>query len=152
MARAGIYLTMGSRVILAVCTLVNCSFPQVVTEPKLVGSWIGGEDFGEFIYHKTELLGYYLKENPRGKIVARLCSKNRMSLALVSSAGFAFNFPWYAEIHRIPADKIYFSRSSKCGEKREQYWFVPENAAFYYDEMIPAKKSKGKALYRELLR
>jgi len=128
--------------LLIICCLVNSSYAQKITEPTLAGSWYGGEDFGEFIFHKTELLNYYLKENPNGKIVAKLCSKNRMSIALPTSNGFAFHFPLYTEIIKIPADKVYFARSSKCREKTEQYWFVPENTAIDYDEMVLAKNVK----------
>lgn len=113
---------------------------QKLNEPKLVGSWVGGEDFGEFIFHKTEELNYYLNENPKGKIIVRICSNDAMPLALVSSVGFAPNFPFYAKIFNIPLDKVYYSNFSKCLPKREQYWFVPENSYLQYDEIITADK------------
>ena len=49
--------------VVATFLIVSQAFSQTLTEPKLTGSWIGGEDFGEFIYHKTEELGYLLVES-----------------------------------------------------------------------------------------
>jgi hypothetical protein len=133
----------------AICIITNTNYSQIIIEPKLVGRWIGGEDFQEFIYHKTEELNRHLQENPNGKIVARLCSKNKMSVALVTSNGFAFRFPWYGEIIKIPVDRIFFARSSKCGGKMEEYWFVPENTTIDYDEIILAERIKVKRLLGE---
>lgn len=126
--------------LIAICGFIDFAFSQKLSEPKLVGTWSGGEDFGEFIFHKTEELNYYLKENPNGKIIARLCSKDKMSLALVSSIGFAFNFPWYADGQKVPSENVFFARYSKCNDKTEQYWFAPENTSIDYDEIILAKK------------
>ena len=126
----------------AFCIFVNSVFSQKLAEPRLVGIWkLGHEDYGEFIYHKVETFAsYYLKENPNAKMVARLCSRDKMSVALVDSHGFAFNFPEYAKNLQVPADRIFFARWSKCESKSEQYWFVPENSSFEYDEMILAER------------
>lgn len=126
--------------LLLVFLFVSGAFPQTILEPKLVGSWIGGEDFGEFIYHKTEELGRYLSENPDGKIVAKLCSADAMALALVQSNGFAFRFPFYARTIGVPESSLYFARSSRCGRRSEQYWFVPKNQNVVYDEIFPVTK------------
>lgn len=127
-------------VLLTICCLVNSSYSQKIAELILVGSWFGGEDFGEFIYHKIEEIRWnYLKENPQGKIIARLCSKSKMSVALVSSSGFAFKFLDVTRNQAISDQNVYLARSAKCGEKSEQYWFVPENTVFEYDEIILAE-------------
>jgi hypothetical protein len=125
---------------------------QKLTKPELVANVTNdrGDDFGEFIYHKTEILAYYLKENPNGKIIARLCSKNNLPFALVSSFGFAYNFPQTAiGAIGIPVNKVYFARSSKCSDRIEQYWFVPENTSLDYDEIILAEKVKVNRLTEE---
>ena len=121
---------------------------QKLTEPKLVGSWVGGEDFGEFIFHKTEELNYYIKENPNSKIVARICSKDLLPLALMNSIGFAFQFISDTRNQNIPDNQVYLARSSNCIRKSkitfEQYWVVPENSSLENDEIIPADKVEVK--------
>jgi hypothetical protein len=126
----------------ALCIFVNSAFSQKLVEPKLVGTWrLGYDDYGEFISHKVEAFAsYYLKENPKAKMVARLCSRDKMSAALVGSHGFAFTFPEYARSLQVPADRLFFARWSKCESKSEQYWFVPEHSDFAYDEMILAER------------
>jgi len=126
----------------AFCLFIDSAYSQKSEEPRLVGTWtLGFEDYGEFIYHKVEEFRFsYLKDNPNAKMVARLCSNEKMSVALVSSYGFAFNFPDYGKYLQVPADRFFFARWSKCGSKSEQYWFVPENSKFEYDEMISAEK------------
>jgi hypothetical protein len=124
------------------CFFVNIAYSQNLAEPRLAGTWrLGYEDYGEFIYHKVEEFAFsYLKDNPNAKMVARLCSNDKMSIALVGSNGFAFTFPEYAKHIGVPADRIFFARWSKCDGKSEQYWFVPENSSFEYDEMILAER------------
>jgi hypothetical protein len=126
----------------ALCIFINSAFSQKLVEPRLVGTWrLGYDDYGEFIYHKVEAFAsYYLKENPNAKMVARLCSRDKMSVALVDSHGFAFTFPEYAKSLQVPADRIFFARWSTCESKSEQFWFVPENSNFAYDEMILAER------------
>lgn len=123
---------------------VLSAFPQKITEPELVGVWGRGEDFQEFIYHKTYELKYHLEENLNSKIVVRLCSKEKMPLAFVSSFGYAYAILENAEYAKISAAKIYFARYSKCPQKTEQYWFVPENTDIDYDEIILAQKVEVK--------
>ena len=123
------------------CLFINSAHSQKDNEPRLVGTWtIGYEDFQEFIYHKVQVFPYYLKENPNAKMVARLCSSDKMSVALVNSYGFAYDFPNNAKYFNAPTDRFFFARWSKCPNKSEQYWFVPENSNFEYDEMISAEK------------
>ncbi len=132
--------------LVAICIITNTNYSQRIIEPKLVGRWIGGEDFQEFIYHTIQEFNRHLQENPNGRIVARLCSKNKMSVALVTSNGGASRFPWFAERFaeniKIPVDRIFFARSSKCGKRMEEYWFVPENTTIDYDEIILAERVK----------
>ena len=130
------------RKILFITLFVSFAYSQKIAEPRLVGTWrIGYEDYGEFIYHKVEQFAFsYLKENPNAKMVARLCSRDKMSAALAGSGGFAFSFPGYAKELQVPADKIFFARWSKCESKSEQYWFVPANDDIEYDEMVPAER------------
>lgn len=132
----------------AFCIFVNSAFSQKLAEPRLVGTWkLGHEDYGEFISHKVEAFALsYLKENPNAKMVARLCSTSNMPAALAGSHGFAFTFPEYAEHLKIPADRMFFARWSKCESKSEQYWFVPENGRLEYDEMIPVERVRVKRL------
>jgi hypothetical protein len=93
------------------------------------------------MYHRVEQFAFsYLKDHPNGKMVARLCSNSNMPVALAGSDGFAYAFPGYAEQFRIPLDRMFFARWSKCERKSEQYWFVPENGGLEYDEMIPAER------------
>ena len=73
-------------------------------------------------------------------MVARLCSSDKMPVALVNSYGFAYDFPNNAKYFNAPIDRFFFARWSKCPNKSEQYWFVPENSSFEYDEMISAEK------------
>jgi hypothetical protein len=124
------------------CIFVNLAYSQKFAEPRLVGTWrLGYEDYGEFIYHKVEQFAFsYLKENPNARMVARLCSRDKMSDALAGSGGFAFTFPEVAKNLQVPADRIFFARWSKCESKSEQYWFVPADENIEYDEMVPAER------------
>ena len=128
--------------LLCLCLLVHLAYSQKFAEPRLAGTWkLGYEDYNEFIYHKVEEFAVsYLKENPNAKIVARLCSSDKMSLALAGSGGFAYSLPEYAKNFQVPADSIFFARWSKCETKSEQYWFVPANGNVEYDEMIQAER------------
>ena len=62
--------------------------------------------------------------------------KHKLSLALVSSNGFAFNVPRYAEFLKVPSNKIFFATSFKCGLRSEQYWFVPDVVTLDYEELV----------------
>lgn len=125
--------------LLGVCVFVNFAHAQRLTEPKLVGTWwLGNEDYNEFIYHRMEVVALYdLKENPDAKMVARLCSKSKMSVALVSSPGFAYTLREYAERFEAPAGRIFFARWGKCDGRAEEYWVVPGKSRFEYDELTP---------------
>lgn len=127
---------------LAFCLFVNSVFSQTPARPELVGTWRPQhEDYSEFIYHRLEAFGFfYLKENPNAKMVARLCSRKSMPHALVDSEGAAITLPSIARNLEVPMDRIFFARWSKCESRSEQYWFVPENSKFEYDEMIPAER------------
>jgi hypothetical protein len=124
------------------CIFINFAYSQKLAEPELVGTWrFGYEDYGEFIFHKVQAFAWsYLKENPNAKMVARLCSSDKMSVALASSDGFAFIFPAHAKAFQVPAEKIFFARWSKCERRSEQYWFVPGNDDVEYDEMVQADR------------
>ena len=126
---------------LAFCLFVNSVFSQKSSDPELVGTWRPQyEDYAEFIYHRLEAFGFfYLKENPNAKMVARLCSRKSMVLALVDADGAAVILPSIAR-NLVPMDSIFFARWSKCESRSEQYWFVPENSKFEYDEMIPVER------------
>ena len=118
------------------------AFSQKISEAEMVGVWKkveGGGDFGEFIYHRTERLKYYLDDNPNGRIFARLCSKDKFPLAFIESYGFAYQFRNSSYIFKIPSEKIFFVRSSKCADRTEEYWFIPPNKSIQYDEIIPAE-------------
>jgi hypothetical protein len=125
-----------------ICIAVASVFSQQSTAARLVGVWrLGYEDYGEFIYHKVEeFASSYLKENPNARMVARLCSSGTMPVALADSHGFAFALPQYAADLRVPANRIFFARWSRCEKGTEQYWFVPENGRLEYDELISAER------------
>ena len=127
------------------CLFVIPTFSQK-SEPKLIGTWtIGYEDYNHFVYDHLYISAIsFVEEYPNAKWVIRLCSNEKMSVALVSSYGFAFDFPRNAKNLRLPADKVFFARWSKCPDKSEQYWIVPENSNFEYDEMIAAEKIEVK--------
>jgi hypothetical protein len=78
--------------------------------------------------------------------VAKVCSKEKMPLALVSSNGFAYQFLSRTRNEAIPDKQVYLARSTKCREKTEQFWFVPENAPLDYEEIILAQKVNVKRL------
>ena len=128
------------------CLFIDSAYSQKSEEPELVGTWtIGYEDYQEFIFHKVERFALgYLKENPNAKMVARLCSNDKMSVALANSYGFAYGFPSNAKYFNTPIDRFFFARWSKCADKSEQYWFVPENSSFEYDEIIAAENVEVK--------
>lgn len=132
-----------------VCCLVNFAFPQKLSKPELIGTWIGGEDFREFLYHKTQRMAFDAKENPDSKIVARICSKERnIPLALMSSVGFAYDFLSFTQFENIPNQQVFLAISSKCIGKSsktfEEYWIVPRNTNLEYDEIILAEKIDAK--------
>jgi len=127
---------------LALCIFVASVFAQQSTKPKLVGTWrLGYEDYGEFIYHRVEAFAFfYLKENPNAKMVARLCSKDKMPAALAASSGAAYVLPEQAKNLQASPDRMFIARWSRCESKTEQYWFVPANSSLEYDEMIPDER------------
>jgi hypothetical protein len=128
--------------------LVNPAFTQQLAQPKLIGTWRPGyEDYNEFIYHRVEWFAAYLKDNPRLQMVARLCSRDKLPLALASSSGFAFTFPEYGKQFHVPTDSMSFARWSKCERRSEQYWLVPENSRFAYDELVSADRVKVNRWY-----
>lgn len=132
--------------LLALCVFIAPAYSQKAPESVLVGTWTRGyEDYQEFIFHKVEgfALGY-LKENPNAKMVARLCSNDKISIALAESDGFAYKFPDNAIHFNAPPDRFFYARWSKCPNRSEQYWFVPENSNFEFDEIIAADKVEVK--------
>ncbi len=133
----------GSVLLTGVCVFhANGQIPQPKANSELVGTWTRGyDDYQEFMYHKVERFTFdYLKQNPDSRIIARLCSKKSMALALASSHGFAYGFPRYGAFFKTPSDRFYFARSSKCPDRSEQYWFVPATDKIDFDELIPADK------------
>jgi len=69
--------------VLAFCVSV---LPQKMTEPKLLGSLLAGEDPSEFLLHTVmETSQYYLQDNPDGKLIIRICSSDDFSTAFVKS-------------------------------------------------------------------
>jgi len=121
----------------------SLSFSQKLTEPQSVGTVKeSGEDFQEFIIHRTETLKYYLGEDPNGRIFARICSKNEFPLAFIESGGFPLLFFSSLNILQVPFEKVFFVRSSKCLDKSEEYWFIPENKTLEYEEILRADKVK----------
>lgn len=132
-----------------ICCFVNFAFTQQLSKPELIGTWRGGEDFREFLYHKTQRMAFDAKENPSNKIVARICSKDKdILLALMSSVGFAYDFLSYTQFENIPNQQVFLAISSKCVGKSskifEEYWVVPRNTNLEYDEIILAEKVNAK--------
>jgi len=125
----------------ALCIFASSVFSQKLTDPRLVGVWkLGQDDYGEFIYHKVDYFASYLKEDPDAKMVVRLCSSDNMPLALAGSHGFAYSFPKSAEMFQVPPGRMFFARWSRCENKSEQYWVLPENSSIEYDELIPVER------------
>lgn len=117
------------------------SFSQKLTEPKLVGVWKKDfQDFQEFIFHRTEYLKFALDEDPKGKVFARICSKNKFPISFIESDGSSPQFPNTTTLLEIPIEKVFFVRSSKCLDRSEEYWFIPENKTIEYEEIIRADK------------
>jgi hypothetical protein len=129
-------------IIVALCVFGASVFAQQAAKPKLVGTWRPGfEDYGEFIYHRVEAFAFvYLKENPNAKMIARLCSQDKLPAALAASPGAPYVLPDQAKTLRAPADRMFIARWSKCQAKTEQYWFVPTNGHIEFDEMLPAER------------
>jgi hypothetical protein len=123
-------------------TFVGELYSQKAEKARLVGTWFGGEDPSEFIYHSVEEFAVqFLPDNPDGKIVARVCSARPMSEALARSSRVVKALPVQAssDRFRIPAEKVFFARSSKC-EHGDQYWFVSGNIDIEYDELVLAER------------
>jgi hypothetical protein len=61
----GLFISMKKILLTALVIICNFNpvvFSQKLEQPKLVASWGGGEDFGEFIWEKTLLMANYLKK------------------------------------------------------------------------------------------
>lgn len=137
--------------LVAICASVNPTFSQRLDEPKLVNLWGGGEDYGETLDNTAAELSNYVKDNPGSKAVARICSGGKMSGALASSVGFPFYFFEAMKRWGIAPEQIYLARSSECLRKSkvvfDEFWFVPKDSNFRYDEIIPAEKVSFRRLY-----
>lgn len=128
------------------CFLTIFSYPQKAEDPILIGTWTKEhEDYEEFIYHRVEKFAFeYLKQNPNAKLVARLCSKEKLAAAFANSHGTAYALPRFTSLFKIPIDKVFFARWSKCADRSDQYWFLPENGEIEFDEMVGADKVEVK--------
>lgn len=114
---------------------------QKTDRPRLAGTWSGGEDSSEFIYHKVEEFAHsFLKDNPNAKLVARICSTNAMPVALARSSAVVHRLPDQANHFRIPAERVFFARSSKCNRGNEEYWYVPGPVNIEYDDIVLSQK------------
>lgn len=130
-----------------VLSLCFVSFSQKLSEPKLLGNWIGGEDPSEMLIHLVlEASASYLKENPNGNLVVRICSPDEFSTAIVKTTLNPLsikNFNFYSRHQSIfPSERIFVARSSNCAENvrfaYNQYWFVPKESVLESDEIYSA--------------
>jgi hypothetical protein len=117
------------------------ALPQKLNEPVLFGNLFAGEDPSEFYYHDVgETSDRFLKDNPEGKLVVRICSSDDFLTALIKAP---FNPLWGNYTAFVPDEKIFISKSSKCLDERKfvsnQYWFVPDKITLEYDEIFPVK-------------
>jgi hypothetical protein len=137
--------------LLPLYTSVYPASSQKLNEPKLVQVWVGGEDYGESLDNVAGELSGYVKENPNGKAVVRICSGEKMTTALVSSVGFPFYFFEAMRSWDVPASNIYLARSALCRRKSKatfhEFWFVPQGSSLQADEIIPAERMAYTRLY-----
>ncbi|CAN5271200.1 hypothetical protein BH20ACI1_BH20ACI1_29410 [soil metagenome] len=135
--------------VIAVLIIILFGFSSVLAQelnkPELLGTWIYGEDWLEFMYSRMSKVEYYLKEQRDGKLVARICSKDKFPEAFITSTGFAYTLDRdYMAFFDIPIEKVDFAVSSNCaGNSKkafEEYWYVPENQEIEYEEKISAGK------------
>lgn len=123
----------------------NSVSAQILTKPKLIKtySYSGPGDYLEFIDNTVAEISGYIKESPKGKAVALVCSKDDLPTALVSSVGFPLYFFQKTQHWSIPTNQVYLARSAKCSgnskKVTDQYWFVPENSNLENDEIILAE-------------
>lgn len=130
-------------IVLLICSSV---FAQKITESYHLGSWVAGEDSSEFINHNifdtTEAL---LKENPKSRFIVLLCNKEDFFTSFIKSPlnpVIIKDFNKFFEIPRIPYEKIFVAKSSKCLIKNKyiqnQFWLVPDGIDFNYEEIVSA--------------
>jgi hypothetical protein len=105
-------------------------FGQKMTGPKLLGS--------------LERSQFYLKDNPEGKLIVRICGSDDFSTAFVKSAFnplAASNYNRFTQLILVPYERIFIAKSSKCVREKNfiftQHWFVPDKNTLEYDEILP---------------
>ena len=128
---------------------------QKMTEPKLLGSLIAGEDPSEFLLHDVmERSEIYLKDNPEGQLIVRICGSDDFSTAFIKAAFnplAASNYNVFIKRIIVPYEKIFIAKSSKCLGKENivftEHWFVPDKNTLEYDEILPVNDILYRAYY-----
>lgn len=133
------------RLVLIFVLILSCNLPifsQKLEKPELLGTWIGGEDPSEFLYHMVlETSLGYLKKNPNGKLIVRICSSDDFSTAFIKAPLNPLVIEGYNFYHLLTPEKIFIARFSDCLFENKyvvnQYWFVPEKNTLEYNEIFP---------------
>ncbi|MCA1624909.1 MAG: hypothetical protein LC768_11110 [Acidobacteria bacterium] len=126
-------------IIVAIFSVVSA---QKLTEPKLLGNWIAGEDPSEFLLHSVmEYSQTLLEKNPEGKLIVRICSADEFSTAFIKAPLNPLAASQYNQYRLlVPYEKIFIANSSKCLEDRKfvfnEYWFVPAGNTLEYEEIF----------------
>lgn len=121
-------------------------FAQKLDKPQFLGIWTYGEDPSEFLLHLVmEASQSYLKDNPDGKLIVRMCSSEDFYTAFVKTSQSPFAASNYNRFYIIvPYEKIFVAKSSICREKYQfvhnEYWFVPADNMLEYEEIFPVNK------------
>lgn len=140
-------------VLLLICLqIINA---QKLAEPKHLGNWIAGEDPSEFLLHSVlEASELLLEDNPDGKLIIRICSKDDLATAFIKTSMNPLSVSGYNQYRQIvPYEKIYIAKYAGCLGKDNfvynQYWVVPNKSLFKYDEVISVNKIKYSNNYLE---
>lgn len=118
------------------------AFSQKLTEPKLLGTWIAGEDASEFMYHRIlETSVEYVKDNPDGKLIIRICSPDEFPTAFVKTPLDPLFITSYGFYNLLTSQRFSIARYSKCLYENKynssEYWFVTGGEKIEYDEILP---------------
>jgi len=112
---------------------------QSPTLPTLMGTWIGGSDYGEWRYGHSACLDSYLRDDPTSRALVRLCTKNGLAEALATSNGAAYQF-FDVNAFYLPPDRSYLATYDNCPNRSEQVWFLPSNSRIPVTTEIRADK------------
>lgn len=140
-------------IVAIIFTISTSALAQKLTEPKLLGTWIAGEDPSEFLLHSVmEYSQSLLEENSEGKLIVRICSLDGFSAAFIKAPLNPLAANRYNQYRLlVPYEKIFIANSSKCMKGTKfivnQYWFVPDGNTLEYDEIYSVNNISYKNFY-----